>query len=1545
MKSSFLLFNLLLFPFLYLLKNYPRKLHNKKVESKLSKIKSILLKVLFLFTFVAIQSNAALCTACPNSGLCNSETKCSIYSAQCSWDGTNGECIDIPNTPPTASDQNVVTNEDTAVTITLSGSDADGDTLIYTIFAGPSHGTLSGAEPNIVYTPNSGYTGSDVFTYKTYDGTDYSAEATVTITVTATGNLPCANPKVFSPIYRTVARGNIKLIGNTNICRPQDNNSSTGICIDPGDATNNSTNAIWRDGDIVSSTLNSSSAKLVLSDDAEILWAGLYWQGYFSGTLTDTIQQTATTIKLGYSTDNADHNINYTDITADRLNHVYFSDSRWYYQGFKDITEYLKSHGKGWFWGADIKTTLGKPPGGTLGAWSIAIVYKDDAETMKNLSIYDGYLGFAGDGDINGAKAYAQANNCAEDNTGVQHEFSISLSNFLTPKSGDVNSTLLFFAGEGDIGLSGDNIYLADKSGTFHQITNAVNPTNNIANSSISEYGVFREQSLLYPYYGYNTIGIDIDTFDVSNIIENSQYATAVKMNTVGDGYFPGLFGLSTELYVPDLCYDYAYQQNGRYFTEENNGTQFPTITGDLFSSDPVNVSLFIKNRDASDIVISDMRVNIDPIDTSEGTYIDGSVKVTLPGEIQREDTTISTSAASYIKGIQIGDVGSEEYFYTYYALHPLESSIDMPLKANLDFNTTITIPNGPTITSRYEDLNIHTDIPFCADGGYGYGPIYGTFNVEQNAANGKYNIFTQVARRIENFKVKAYSADDVNTPINVTVTVGVELIDAGAFHESQTTCQEPDSVLTPRVWVTFDNNVSETDFNKAVIDAAIAGGWISDQILLNPPNPPIDEAEDFFDNIRRSTAFRISYGTLGNGEEIIKLDDVPCANNNGGSSHTCYNVLNFPDASHIDLGAGNGNCLGDLSNGQDKITEWCNNAGRSNASAMTKEKLAQCMECVYGYNLHYICSRDNFAIRPEAFKVSLSDDNTSTLNPDFANNTNKSGSTVSPFNLVAGYPYRFDINATSHTDEHPVKGYVQNFDSSDPQKRAYMAWNPQIITSAESDTYCNAPEDRNMSFYLINGTNTNANPLNTWDDRHDSLNNVGEYAFKVVDEEWTKYDWEENLTQHHTGAHFIGYATPDCLKENPPNNSVPATLGSRVGCETSSVHNGAFIYSEVNIRSHPYSFDVSGLSIGARPGNDNTSNTFVYINTLDKTLYPNNEDENMSYNVQGTFSAVGYDNSKLSNFVNNCYAEPVDMELLYNYNHTPPPNNLTYDLFDYNISSYTRANNTLPSDNIIAQTANNFAKGMEGSLRMDLGYNYARTYNTQVNPISVSMNDFNISYTTQPNQLYVEGTNNHKIFGNVDVDQNVTFVYARAKPGRFFYDDVTTNSIRTPVSVIVYCDLGVKNCQDRGVPLMGAQTNESNWWKSVDHDNVTDKDGNIALSIPTSGSFTSGTVQSVAANIDTLGTDSNPITVFYKSGSKPITIPIDLVVNDPLNPPTPSNYTDRWLIYNPYSATIIPSPFYKVRFIGSSVWTGVGKTGNVVNTNISTKKSRRLDW
>ena len=88
------------------------------------------------------------------------------------------------NAAPVAANQSVTVPFNTAGAITLNATGSG--TLVYSVVATPTHGTLTGTAPNLTYTPTSGYAGADSFTFKANNGTD-SNIATVTITVQSAG--------------------------------------------------------------------------------------------------------------------------------------------------------------------------------------------------------------------------------------------------------------------------------------------------------------------------------------------------------------------------------------------------------------------------------------------------------------------------------------------------------------------------------------------------------------------------------------------------------------------------------------------------------------------------------------------------------------------------------------------------------------------------------------------------------------------------------------------------------------------------------------------------------------------------------------------------------------------------------------------------------------------------------------------------------------------------------------------------------------------------------------------------------------------------------------------------------------------------------------------------------------------------------------------------------------------------------------------------------------------------------------------------------------
>ncbi len=102
------------------------------------------------------------------------------------------------NDAPTAADQTVTTAEDHPTGILLQASDKDGDPLEYRIAEYPANGRLSGSAPNLTYTPNPDFHGTDRFTFIADDGTMDSALATVTIEVTPVNDPPVVMSRMVS---------------------------------------------------------------------------------------------------------------------------------------------------------------------------------------------------------------------------------------------------------------------------------------------------------------------------------------------------------------------------------------------------------------------------------------------------------------------------------------------------------------------------------------------------------------------------------------------------------------------------------------------------------------------------------------------------------------------------------------------------------------------------------------------------------------------------------------------------------------------------------------------------------------------------------------------------------------------------------------------------------------------------------------------------------------------------------------------------------------------------------------------------------------------------------------------------------------------------------------------------------------------------------------------------------------------------------------------------------------------------------------------------
>ena len=139
-------------------------------------------------------------TYIPDSGFTGADAF--TYVAADGSGATSSATATINVTPiehaPVAGNDAYITQQDTPFSITSPGllaNDGDQDGNAITVQSAPISGAVNGivtlsADGSFAYMPNSGFTGTDSFTYRIDDGTGLSADGVATITVTSSPALP-----------------------------------------------------------------------------------------------------------------------------------------------------------------------------------------------------------------------------------------------------------------------------------------------------------------------------------------------------------------------------------------------------------------------------------------------------------------------------------------------------------------------------------------------------------------------------------------------------------------------------------------------------------------------------------------------------------------------------------------------------------------------------------------------------------------------------------------------------------------------------------------------------------------------------------------------------------------------------------------------------------------------------------------------------------------------------------------------------------------------------------------------------------------------------------------------------------------------------------------------------------------------------------------------------------------------------------------------------------------------------------------------------------
>ncbi|GAB6418209.1 hypothetical protein bcgnr5372_15970 [Bacillus luti] len=342
-----------------------------------------------------------------------------------------------------------------------------------------------------------------------------------------------------APTYQSIHKGDMYSTGNVNLgIKATDAQKKNALYSDITYTSGTTPNGYTReliDVDDDPTTTNSSKAYIPVPEGAEIEWAGLYWS---STRYELTQQQYLAPVKF---TTPAGMSFPVTpSFTYYGSGLLYgFGIDGTYYSNYADVTELLQSSNSkgGSYTLANIpypNTKLAYSSGYySFAGWYMLVITKDKSKTRKAFTVYDGGLKRAtGSGE---------------------KEFTVK--NFIASKAGDLDPKVSVFAVQGDRYWTGDKLFVHTDN-AWKEITDKLNPTGNIFNSTVSEY----EEHMRDKYPGTfdpdykNNLGIDADLIKLpAGYIKPEQKEVRLKAATSGDDYVLNTLAFAVNATAPEL--------------------------------------------------------------------------------------------------------------------------------------------------------------------------------------------------------------------------------------------------------------------------------------------------------------------------------------------------------------------------------------------------------------------------------------------------------------------------------------------------------------------------------------------------------------------------------------------------------------------------------------------------------------------------------------------------------------------------------------------------------------------------------------------------------------------------------------------------------------------------------------------------------------------------------------------------------------------------------------------------------------------------------
>jgi len=433
------------------------------------------------------------------------------------------------------------------------------------------------------------------------------------------------------------------------------------------------------------------------------------------------------------------------------------------------------------------------------------------------------------------------------------------------------------------------------------------------------------------------------------------------------------------------------------------------------------------------------------------------------------------------------------------------------------------------------------------------------------------------------------------------------------------------------------------------------------------------------------------------------------------------------------------------------------------------------CYRCLREHFGHAIYSRDNFAIRPVGFSISIYDSNASKISKLKKNLKYGSNTYNHSVILNSGYAYGINVEAMSFIKDKKAASYTAHFDT---YPSTQMISELRFVGSTKK---CIDIRDHHWEIHLPQDKK-----VNTLHSHH----NVGEYRYHISDKLWTIVDQEGFVDKP-----FIGN---DCI----PNKSTLSSLSTQVsGCDISSHvqnSNHKMLYYDKAIHFKTLHFDISTLKLHL------PTNTPLFINdAIDDIRY-----QDMSAQIKGWITALDSDGHTQSNFTQGCASESLNLDI--DINLTQKYTHKVIHLLRYDKSTQLLSKN-IENNNSLRIHKNQFLSKNLGSTYMHLFYNFTRDIHQVSPPIQMKFLRKRISVEHNSS---IEPLKSANITTNsIEMNDTVNFVYARVRASKSAYDDITQDTVTTPILIDMYCDNTVMDCMKHLFDTNTSALTSKNWW------------------------------------------------------------------------------------------------------------------------------------